>query len=179
MLDLVIPFRIYCGTLRVKFFSENINMEKEKQDQIMDRRNFIKSSCSFCLLAGAGIAATQLSSCSPKNFNIFKTTLNGNQISVPLNVFENSSLQIVRPAGLYYDIAVQKKEDNSYEALVLLCTHQENQLTVTGNGYNCSLHGSQFNKDGKVLKGPASRPLEKFKTSISGNNLIIQNINLT
>jgi len=88
---------------------------------------------------------------------------------VPLNLFEKSSLQIVRPAGWYYDVAVQKNADNLYTALLLQCTHQQNQLTPTGTGYHCSLHGSDFDKQGNVRKGPAEEPLHHFKTSVNNN----------
>jgi Rieske Fe-S protein len=54
------------------------------------------------------------------------------------------------------------------------CTHQENQLDVTGNGFSCSLHGSQFDKDGNVLKGPAEDHLQRYKTTIKNNNLVIE-----
>jgi Rieske Fe-S protein len=67
---------------------------------------------------------------------------------------------------------VQKKDDH-YEALLMQCTHQNNQLTPTGNGFTCSLHGSQFNKDGIVTKGPAENRLKKFSTSVNLDQLII------
>ncbi|MEP7251100.1 MAG: Rieske 2Fe-2S domain-containing protein [Ginsengibacter sp.] len=140
----------------------------------MERRKFIRSTCNVCLIGAAGFIAAQLSACSPSSFSIYKATVKGKKILVPLNRFEKSPLQIVRPAGLYYDIAVQKQNEGNYEALALLCTHQQNQLTVTGNGYTCSLHGSNFDKDGNVTKGPAERPLQQFMTSVSGDNLIIQ-----
>jgi len=92
---------------------------------------------------------------------------------VPLNLFEKNALQIVRPAGWYYDVAVQKNDDNSYTALLLQCTHQENQLTVTGTGYHCSLHGSDFDKQGNVRKGPAEQSLHHFETSVDNNVLNI------
>ncbi len=140
----------------------------------MERRNFIKSSCNICLLGAAGFIAAQLSGCSPASFPVFKTDVNDKKITIPLSLFDKSSLQIVRPKNMFYDIAVQKREGNNYSALLLLCTHQQTQLTVTGNGYSCSLHGSNFDKNGNVLKGPAETPLQHFNTSVSSSNLIIQ-----
>ena len=140
----------------------------------MERRNFIKSTCNICLLGTAGFLTAQLPGCSPASFPVFKTDVNDKKITVPLSLFDKSSLQIVRPRNMFYDIAVQKKEDNSYSALLLLCTHQQTQLTVTGNGYICSLHGSNFDKNGNVLKGPAETSLHHFNTSVFNNNLIIE-----
>ena len=139
----------------------------------MERRNFIKSTCHICLLGAAGFFAAELPGCSPASYSIFKTDAIDKKVTVPLSLFDKSPFQIVRPEKMFYDIAVQKKEDNSYTAMLLLCTHQQTQLTVTGNGYTCSLHGSQFDKNGNVRKGPAEKPLQHFKTFISDRNLII------
>jgi Rieske Fe-S protein len=138
----------------------------------MQRRKFIKSSCNVCLLAGAGYLFSELTACSPA-YNVIKTEVVNNEIEIPVAGFAQSNLQFVRPKGWYYDISVMKKEDNSYQAFLLQCTHQENQLTPNGNGYTCNLHGSQFNKDGKVTKGPAERSLKQYTTSINQDKLII------
>ncbi len=136
----------------------------------MERREFISSSCKICLLGAAGFSLTQLMSCAATS-SVYKTNITNGYLNVPLNLFEKSSLQIVRPAGWYYDVAVQKNDDNSYTALLLQCTHQQNQLTPTGTGYHCSLHGSDFDKQGNVRKGPAEEPLHHFETSVN-NNLV-------
>ena len=138
----------------------------------MQRRNFISSSCKICLLGTAGFSLTQLIGCATA-FPIYKTSITNGSLNVPLNLFDKSPLQIVRPAGWYYDVAVQKNTDNSYSALLLQCTHQENQLTPTGTGYHCSLHGSDFDKQGNVRKGPAEQPLHHFETSVENNSISI------
>jgi Rieske Fe-S protein len=139
----------------------------------MERRKFLKSSCNICLLAATGYFLSELTACSPAAYHVIKTEIINDEIQIPVASFTQSNMQFVRPKGWYYDIAVQKKEDNTYEALLMQCTHQENQLTPASNGYTCSLHGSQFNKDGKVTKGPAENPLKHYATSINQENLII------
>ena len=134
----------------------------------MERRKFISSSCKICLLGAAGFSLTQIIGCAT-TAHVYKTSITNGDLNVPMNLFEKSSLQIVRPAGWYYDVAVQKNPDNSYTALLLQCTHQENQLTPTGTGYHCSLHGSDFDKQGNVRKGPAEQPLHHFKTSVNND----------
>lgn len=138
----------------------------------MKRRKFLSSSCKVCLLGAAGFSLLQIDGCAPAP-SIYKTSITNGDLNVPLNLFEKSTLQIVRPAGWYYDVAVQKNPDNSYTALLLQCTHQENQLTPTGTGYHCSLHGSDFDKQGKVRKGPAEQPLHHFETSVSDNTISV------
>ena len=138
----------------------------------MQRREFISSSCKICLLGAAGYSLFQMESCSPA-LPVYKTSITNGNLNVPLNLFDKSALQIVRPHGWFYDVAVQKNTDNSYTALLLQCTHQENQLTPTGNGYHCSLHGSDFDKQGNVRKGPAEHPLHHFETSVNNDQLAI------
>ena len=84
-------------------------------------------------------------------------------------------MQLVRPNGWFFDIAVEKKGENNYLALLLQCTHQENQITPMGkDGFYCSLHGSKFDTDGNVRKGPAEQRLERYRTYVNNNDLIIE-----
>jgi len=141
----------------------------------MQRRNFIKGACRICLLGAAGAAmAADLSSCSPAVAkNTFRPVVKDNEIEVPLSLFDTQAFRLISPANYNYEIAVEKKPDNTYHALLLRCTHQENQLTPTGNGFTCSLHGSKFDKEGQVLKGPAENSLRELNTRIVNNNLLI------
>ncbi len=139
----------------------------------MQRRTFLKDSCTVCLLGAAGYVLPQLAGCKTASYAVYKTPVVGKSVVVPLSLFDAAPTRFVRPAGWYRDIAVQKKDDNTYQALLLECTHQENALTPTGSGFHCSLHGSDFDKDGRVRKGPAAQPLTRYQTSIDQNNLII------
>ena len=138
----------------------------------MERRNFLKNTCSLCLIGFTGASLIELASCTAPS-NIYSTSVLNNLITVPVKLFENSNLQIVRPKELLYDIAINKNAENNFSAMLLQCTHQDNQLTVYPNGYQCSLHGSQFNTEGKVVKGPASKPLKNLSIIQEGTNLLI------
>src|SRR5690348_16316201 len=120
----------------------------------MKRRKFITTSCNICLLTATGYLASGLSACSPA-FPVLKTEVIDDEIRVPLSTLSSPKLQLIRPKGWVYDIALRKNQDAGYEALLLKCTHQDNQLVSSGNGYTCNLHGSQFDINGRVLKGPA------------------------
>ncbi|MFT3908879.1 MAG: Rieske 2Fe-2S domain-containing protein [Ferruginibacter sp.] len=141
----------------------------------MQRRDFLKGACKICLLGAVVTTVTaDLSSCSPKVAgNTFKPVVNNNELQVPLSLFENQPFKVISPANYEYEIAVEKKSDNSFKALLLKCTHYDNQLTTTGNGYTCSQHGSKFDKEGTVLKGPAENPLKQLKTQIIKDSLLI------
>jgi Rieske Fe-S protein len=140
----------------------------------MQRRNFIKSSCTTCLLAATGwmLPAIALTGCSPA-YQVFSTEEKEDRLEVPADAFAKGPLVLVRPKGWFYSIALRKHEDNTYSALLLKCTHQDNQLTAASDGYSCSLHGSAYNKEGRVTKGPAERSLKTFPVTLNANQLII------
>src|ERR1700748_3082618 len=138
----------------------------------MDRRSFVKQSCTMCLAVGAGMVIGSLSSCA--TLPVYKTTAANNKVSVPVSLFAQSDFQIIQSKGLYYNIGLRKESNGSYTALLLRCTHADNQLTPTGNGFTCSLHGSAFDNEGHVTQGPAERPLKKYPTQVESNQIIIQ-----
>ncbi|MCX6189791.1 MAG: Rieske (2Fe-2S) protein [Bacteroidetes bacterium] len=137
----------------------------------MQRKKFLKTSCSICLLASAGSFVSMFSSCAPAM--VFKTRIVNNKIFVPISHFEKNNLQIIRARGAEFDIALRKEKDGTYIALLLKCTHAENALTSTGNGFICTVHGSKFDPEGLVTKGPAAHTLKKYQTQIVSENIII------
>ena len=135
----------------------------------MDRRKFLKQSCQACLLGVAGIAtASSITACSTSN-SVLKLTANNSVVSVPVASFANKKTIIVRTEDAEFDVALHETENKTYKAFVLSCTHHENPLNITGSGFICTLHGSQYNLDGQVKKGPASKPLKEYQTRINGD----------
>jgi Rieske Fe-S protein len=51
-------------------------------------------------------------------------------------------------------------------ALNLTCTHLGCTVTVTPGEIVCPCHGSRFDLKGNVLKGPAERPLARYRLEI-------------
>lgn len=137
----------------------------------MERRKFLKQSCTFCLAAGAGLVIGSFSSCS--TLPLYQTSIINNKVSVPLALFAQSGLQIIQPKNSYYNIALKKEENGTFTALLLKCTHADNQLNATGNGFKCNLHGSTFDQEGQVTKGPAQRALKQYPTEIINGQIII------
>lgn len=139
----------------------------------MERRDFLKKGCSLCLMGAAGLLLPELLSSCTAGSKVFRGAVVNNSIEVPLSLFEAGNLQFVRPKGWYYDIAVHRREDLTYTAVLMQCTHMENQVAATGNGFICSAHGSLFDFEGQVKKGPAIQALKKYTTVVQDNNLII------
>ena len=138
----------------------------------VERRKFIQDGCKACLLLGTGFLVSELAACGPTS-QVLHLPVSGNTVQLPMSGFAKQSMQIVRPDGWVYDIAVRKSSDGQYEALFLQCTHQKNQVIAEGNGFICPLHGSRYNLNGQVKKGPAELPLAKFTVHEDSGNLII------
>jgi Rieske Fe-S protein len=70
---------------------------------------------------------------------------------------------------------VVKEPDNKVVAFGPLCTHLhcayhwETQL----GQFMCPCHGSYFSIEGKVISGPAPRPLDRYVTKVDNNRLQI------
>lgn len=135
----------------------------------MHRKQFLKTSCTFCVLASAGFLVSTLPSCAPAI--LFKNR--DNKIAVPVSFFAKNDLQIIRTREAEFDIALRKEKDGSYTALLLKCTHADNALTSTGNSFICTLHGSKFDIEGLVTKGPAVHTLQKYHTQVISDHVII------
>ena len=77
---------------------------------------------------------------------------------------------------LYPDanVVVTQPTAGDYQAFSATCTHQGCQVSsISGGTINCACHGSKFSiKDGSVVNGPASQPLEKATVKVKGANLV-------
>ena len=123
--------------------------------------------------AGLMFGSTFLDSCASLGLAVVKTEAANGKLILPLDDFKDKKIKLVRVKGYEYDLAVRETGDGTYLALLLKCTHAEQPLTKTGNGFYCTLHGSQFAADGTVEKGPASRPLQHLPVKVENNNLMI------
>jgi menaquinol-cytochrome c reductase iron-sulfur subunit len=70
---------------------------------------------------------------------------------------------------------VVKHSDNTITAFSPQCTHLgcAYHWSETGNGFLCPCHTSLFSIDGKVISGPAPRPLDRYDAKIEAGKLFI------
>ena len=113
-----------------------------------------------------------LESC--QSMPVFKVTTENSRIKIPLDMFIEKNFLVVRPSGVSYDVAVIKESEIVFRTFIMLCTHADNPLRYNGNEFSCNLHGSLFNKKGKVEKGPAEKSLVSLLTQVENNNIIIK-----
>ena len=68
-------------------------------------------------------------------------------------------------------ILIHRSSPTSVNVVSRYCTHQG---CVVGGEYVCACHNSIFAKDGSVIQGPASSPLNTYSATINGSNIEIQ-----
>ncbi len=69
--------------------------------------------------------------------------------------------------------AIIYKTKDGFQAYSLVCTHLGCTVEEDGEKFSCPCHGSQFDHDGSVLKGPATKRLSTFKVSLSEDGKLI------
>jgi menaquinol-cytochrome c reductase iron-sulfur subunit len=68
---------------------------------------------------------------------------------------------------------VVKRPDGEITAFAPACTHLGCAYHWDGarGQFACPCHGSRFGMDGKVLGGPAPRPLDRYEVKVEGSRL--------
>ena len=65
------------------------------------------------------------------------------------------------------------RDDAGFYALSLICTHLGCTVVVTEEALSCPCHGSRFDRQGKVLTGPADRSLTRMPVEVRGETVEI------
>lgn len=120
------------------------------------RRKFITTLT--LLIASGGLLMRYL---TPRTSVQRKVLVSAAIADVPLNgalLFRAERLAVMR-------------DDSGYYALSLICTHLGCTVTVTEDALSCPCHGSSFDFQGAVLKGPADRSLMRMKVEVRGDML--------
>ena len=61
--------------------------------------------------------------------------------------------------------AIIKRTEEGVIAISLVCTHLgcTVEKNKDGDGFTCPCHGSRYNKSGRVLEGPATKSLPRYR----------------
>ncbi len=63
---------------------------------------------------------------------------------------------------------------NGFSALSLVCTHLGCTVEQKDSGFECPCHGSRYDANGNVLRGPALKALRALRVEVNSNgNLIL------
>jgi cytochrome b6-f complex iron-sulfur subunit len=134
----------------------------------LDRREFV-CTCA-CLLAGG-----LLSACASLAARSVLVTDGRVRIALadhPELTRPDGSLKIL-PQGSTDPVYVLRMDDERFVALSPICTHQGCTVDVQGPRLVCPCHGSTYDREGRVLRGPAQRALSRFAVGVADGVLVI------
>lgn len=156
----------------------------------LTRREFFNRTVQgAAIIAFPSILGTVLESCSTNsnpvsasvsssNLSTIQTTPKNNVIT--LNIDSSSPLSTVGNAVLLQytngNLLVDRADQNTFNALSAICTHQGCLITGYDSGskrFVCPCHGSMFGLNGQVVNGPAQRALPQYQTQFNNNQLNI------
>jgi cytochrome b6-f complex iron-sulfur subunit len=134
----------------------------------MDRKEFLSTlglgaaalACSYCL-----------SGCKPLDNPITAPT----NVDFTLDLTNSSNASLNKNGGYVYQdgVIVARTSSGSYVAVSQTCTHAGGtvEYMASTNRFYCPNHGSNFATDGSVVNGPASSPLARYTTVLTGTSL--------
>lgn len=68
-----------------------------------------------------------------------------------------------------------RTSDSAFSAIEAVCTHEG--CTVNGADgaiYVCPCHGSRYDRNGRVVQGPATASLRQYASSVAGDTVTIK-----
>ncbi len=65
------------------------------------------------------------------------------------------------------------RDSEGVHAVSLVCTHLGCIVNTSSDGFECPCHGSRFDRNGAVTRGPAPQPLPWLKVTGSGNEVVV------
>lgn len=146
----------------------------------VSRRQFCSGACQAIsgatlatMLAGCGKGAGSPTSPSGNAVDLGVSAGRFTGSGVDVNV-SGSALATVGGAVLVESIAgvflVSRTSDAAFSAIDAVCSHQSCTVTkADGMTYECPCHGSRYDRNGRVLRGPAMAALRQYPTTfVSG-----------
>jgi nitrite reductase/ring-hydroxylating ferredoxin subunit len=137
----------------------------------VDRRKFLE-------LSGYLAAALALPGCSAAT--VARPTPAGGEIRFAVADFPQLEgaggfLRVLPQGNPGSGIFVLTRPEGGYVALSPICTHLGCTVNVEGSYLVCPCHGSTYDRNGTVVRGPAERPLAQYRTELTaGGELIIR-----
>ncbi len=143
------------------------------------RRAFVKTACCSAVLASLGLtvgcdggAEGGAAEPPPPGSGI---TLGSNTITLDLTGTQASKVAVA--GGVLFIPQAQAMVVNdagTLRAFASVCTHEACDITRFAEArFTCPCHGSQFDAQGRVTRGPATRNLTAFAVERAGNTVTI------
>ncbi|MEP7344190.1 MAG: Rieske (2Fe-2S) protein [Gemmatimonadaceae bacterium] len=82
------------------------------------------------------------------------------------------SVQLM-PVGTDVPVYVLALGDRRFAALSPICTHRGCTVQIRALNLVCPCHGSTYDREGRVVRGPAQRALTRYAVEVQGGDVLI------
>ena len=79
----------------------------------------------------------------------------------------------VKPAGVGEPVYILSLGSDRYSAVSPICTHLQCRVNIDGANLVCPCHGSTYDREGRVLRGPAERPLTRYRATLESSGELV------
>jgi Rieske Fe-S protein len=130
-------------------------------DSPMDRRDFVMA-CALPLLAPLlGACASLATHAVPIEGGRLRVRLSEHPaLAVPGGVLK------ILPSGAQVPLYVLALAGGAFAVVSPICTHRGCTVEVKGEHLVCPCHGSTYDREGRVLRGPAERALDRYEATV-------------
>jgi Rieske Fe-S protein len=144
-----------------------------RETQRLDRREFV----AVCAGGGLGLFLTGCVSLVTHPVPVSGGRVRLSLASYPELSKPDGAIRVLpdgRSEPIYVLVlAVLAGQPNGYAALSPICTHRGCTVDVHGSRLVCPCHGSTYDREGNVLRGPAQRALARYPVTREADSLVI------
>jgi Rieske Fe-S protein len=134
----------------------------------IDRRRFLLTcAAGACTLGVSGCASLATRPVTATN-GVIRLPLADH----PVLARPQGSVRIL-PSGEREPLVVLALGEERYAVLSTVCTHRGCAVDVQGSNLVCPCHGSTYDRNGAVLRGPAELPLKRYAVKVVASALEI------
>lgn len=136
---------------------------------------------------GAGAAVTaEIAACATTG--IYRAAIDNGSVSIELSelaaLMGEGNAAIISALGLEEPILILRHDagdlapvdEAPFTAIGSRCTHLGCRVRPTGQVLTCPCHGSAFGLDGHLLRGPAQKPLNRYRLEIHEGRLTVHGV---
>jgi cytochrome b6-f complex iron-sulfur subunit len=118
-----------------------------------------------------GVAAVSLGACAGARYVVPRVS--PGILAIPLAELDRDGQAFLQSADMQRPIYVRRLPSGELTAVLASCTHQGCQPEPVADRLACPCHGSEFGFDGRVLQGPAERPLTRYEVTVQGADVVV------
>ena len=135
----------------------------------IDRRAFVERSI------GAVLGSSLLGACASlvtRTVTPVDGALRLSLVQYPELRADGGSLKVI-PKGSTEPIYVLALGNRRYAAVSPICTHLGCTVEIEQARLVCPCHGSTYDREGKVLRGPAEEPLATYRAGVTADDILV------